>query len=78
MLPAICHVKKQKCHEEKTAASCLLITPFQVSKDDIYSKTKEFIEAAGISSALIYENDSKEEQIERLKTRKILMILLSF
>lgn len=71
MLPALCHIKKQKSHEEKSAPSCLLVTPFQVSKDDIYSKTKEYIDAAGVSFALIYENDSKEEQIERLKTRKV-------
>lgn len=70
MLPALVHIKKQACHAEKKGPSVLLITPHQPTKDDIYEKTKEYIEAAGVTHALVYENDEKAEQVERLKTRR--------
>ena len=70
MLPALIHIKKQKAHTDKIGPSVLLITPFQPVKDDIYAKTKEFIDASNVNCTFIYENESKEEQIEKLKSRK--------
>jgi hypothetical protein len=70
MLPALIHIKRQRTHIDKTGPSALLITPFQPNKDDIYAKTKEFIEAANVDCVFIYENGSKDEQIEKLKSRK--------
>ena len=77
MLPALIHIKQQQAHIDKIGPSVLLITPFQPTKDDIYAKTKEFIEAANVSCVFIYENDLKEEQIEKLKTRKHLPLKIS-
>lgn len=74
MLPALVHIKKQACHTEKKGPSVLLITPHQPTKDDIYEKTKEYIEAAEVSHALVYENDEKADQVERLKTHADLII----
>ena len=69
MLPALIHIKRQRTHIEKSGPCALLITPFQPAKDDIYAKTKEFIEAANVICAFIYENESKAEQIDKLKSR---------
>lgn len=69
MLPALVHIKRQKVHIDKKGPSVLLITPYQPNKDDIYGKTKQFIEAAQIKCVFIYENESKEDQIEKLKSR---------
>lgn len=70
MLPALTHIRNQKAFIDKMGPSVLLITPFQPAKDDIYTKTKDFIEAAQVNCVFIYDNESKEEQIEKLKSRK--------
>lgn len=69
MLPILVHIKNQKTHLDKSGPSAMIITPYQPPKDDIYAKTREFIEAAQIDSVFIYDNESKEEQIEKLKSR---------
>lgn len=81
MLPALMHIKEQPSHKLKNGPSVLLITPHQPKlltphqrKDDIYAKTKEYIEAADVSHALIYDSEDKEEQIERLKSHVDLII----
>lgn len=76
MLPAIVHIKQQKCHMDKqNGPSVLLITPYQPSKDNIHEKTKEFTEAAGIDTTFIYENEEKEEQLEKLKSHADLLVV---
>jgi len=75
MLPAIVHIKRQPSHIEKTSGpSVLLITPFQPVKDDIYAKTKDYLEAADIATTLIYDNEDKTEQIKRLQSCKKMML----
>jgi superfamily II DNA/RNA helicase len=69
MLPALNHIKNQAAYRDKSGPSVLLITPYQPSKDDIYAKTKEYIDAAQIDYALIYDNDDKQSQLEKLKSR---------
>ena len=72
MLPSLMHIKTQPSHVNKTGPSALLITPFQPNKDDIFSKTKEYLEAAQLSAVFIYETEDKETQIEKLKSRNLI------
>ena len=72
MLPILVHIKCQKAHLDKIGPSSMIITPYQPNKDDIYAKTKDFIDAAQINTVFIYENESKEEQIEKLKSRNLI------
>ena len=67
------HIKNQNSYLNKSGPSGLILTPFQPSKDDIYAKTKEYIEAAEVKCVLVYESEDKNEQIEKLKSRKFLV-----
>ena len=53
----------------------LLLTPHQITKDDIYSIAKPYLTAADISCLCIYENDEKTEQIEKLKSSNLFLSL---
>ncbi len=66
-LPAIVHIKKQAASK---GPKVLLLTPYQSNKDDIFSKIKEYVEAANLICTCIYENEDKDTQIEKLKSRK--------
>ena len=68
MLPVLVHIKRQPSHTSKKGPSALLITPYQPSKDDIHEKTRAYLEAAEVSHALLYENEDKAEQIQRLRS----------
>jgi hypothetical protein len=48
----------------------LLLTPHKPTKDDIYSKTKAYIEAGNINALFLYETDQLDEQITKLKETK--------
>ena len=47
-----------------------MLTPHQITKDDIYAIAKPYLSSADVSCLCIYENDDKNEQIEKLKTSK--------
>lgn len=53
---------------EKPTPSVLILTPYQPTKDDIYSIAKPYLDAAELSCVCIYESEEKDEQIEKLKT----------
>lgn len=60
-------MRSKQTLNDVTGPSCLILTPYQVAKDDIYGIAKEYLDAAEIKCICIYENDDKLEQIEKLK-----------
>ncbi len=79
ILPAIVHMKKQQSHTyKKGGPSALIITPYRAVKDDIYEKTKEYLDAADISVTSIYDNEDKSEQIEKLKSCEKFLNFIKF
>ena len=65
MLPLIVHLKVKQQNDEPRRA--LLLTPYQPAKDDICTTTKSYLEAANVKCQTLYESESKELQLERLK-----------
>lgn len=65
MLPLIVHVKVRSAAEPPRRA--LILTPHQPAKDDICTITKPYLEAADVKCQTLYESESKDEQLERLK-----------
>ena len=70
MLPAIVHLKSIKQNSnEMRGPFVLLLTPNSRTKEDIFTATKAYIDAAEVKCFCLYDADEKLDQIEKLKSR---------
>ncbi len=68
MLPAIIHLKSLKRDINENGPVVLILTPYQPPKEDIYTATKAYLDAAELKCFCLFETDEKKDQLERLKS----------
>jgi superfamily II DNA/RNA helicase len=71
MLPTIVHIRNQSAYVSNKGPIALILTPYQIIKDDIYKVCEEFLLASELRCARIYESEEKSEQTKMLNNSNI-------